>query len=223
MRIDLYLADMRINRKWAGRTVIALIAASVALAPAILTSKYGFGISPILTGSMRPDAQPGDIYITRLVAGSKLHTGDVIAVNNPTTGVYYSHRIVEIRPMNEVYRITTQGDANPTADRDPVMISAMQTVSVVIARIPSLGKPMVYMNTVQGRQAAASFLVVANILALFAFLFRKKILQNFTTERVYRELYSEERAMSAQYREVIDQLQESLADGKQSSKEARSQ
>jgi signal peptidase I len=159
---------------------------------------------------MRPAAQPGDIYITRLVPGKSLRVGDVIAVNNPTTGVYYSHRIVEIRTMNEVFRITTQGDANPTPDRDPVMISPIQTVSVVVARIPLLGKPMVYMNTVQGRQAATSFLVVANILGLFVFLFRRKILQNFTLEKVYRELYSEERATSAQYREVIDQLQESL-------------
>ena len=198
------------KRKWVGRSIVAFIAISIAIAPAILTSRYGFGISPILTGSMRPAAQPGDIYITRLVPGKSLRVGDVIAVNNPTTGVYYSHRIVEIRPMNEVFRITTQGDANPTPDRDPVMISPIQTVSVVVARIPLLGKPMVYMNTVQGREAATSFLVVANILGLFVFLFRRKILQNFTLEKVYRELYSEERATSAQYREVIDQLQESL-------------
>jgi signal peptidase len=209
---------MRSQRKskWVGRSIIALIALSIALAPAVLTSKYGFGFSPILTGSMRPQAQPGDIYITRLVTADTLKVGDVIAVNNPTTGVYYSHRIAEIRPMNEIFRITTKGDANATADRDPVMIAPQQSVSIVISRVPWLGRPMVYMNTVQGRQAATSFLVVANILGLFAFLFRRKIYQNFTSERVYRELYAEERSVSAQYREVIDQLQESLAAAQES-------
>jgi hypothetical protein len=70
---------------------------------------------------------------------------------------------------------------------------------------------MVYMNTVQGRQTAATFLVIANLLALFAFLFRKKIVASLTPERVYRELYMEERQRSQQYREHIDNLQDSLA------------
>jgi hypothetical protein len=54
-------------------------------------------------------------------------------------------------------------------------------------------------------------LVLANILGLFAFLFRKKIVASFTPERVYKELYIEERRNSQQYRELIDNLQESLA------------
>ena len=70
---------------------------------------------------------------------------------------------------------------------------------------------MVYMNTVQGRQTAESFLVIANILALFAFLFRKKIVASLTPERVYKELYMEERRNNEQYRNLIDNLQESLA------------
>jgi hypothetical protein len=70
---------------------------------------------------------------------------------------------------------------------------------------------MVYMNTVQGRQTAASFLVIANILGLFALLFRKKIVASLTPERVYKELYNEERKNNEQYRELIASLQESLA------------
>jgi DNA integrity scanning protein DisA with diadenylate cyclase activity len=70
---------------------------------------------------------------------------------------------------------------------------------------------MVYMNTVQGRQAAATFLVVANILGLIAFLFRKKIVATLAPRNVYKELYVEERRNSQQYRELIDNLQESLA------------
>jgi hypothetical protein len=67
------------------------------------------------------------------------------------------------------------------------------------------------MNTVQGRQSAATFLVISNILALFLILFRKKIFTSSTSERVYKELYTEERRNTAQYRELIDNLQESLA------------
>lgn len=187
------------------------ITLAVAIVPAILTSKFGYGFSPILTGSMQPAANPGDVYLTRLAPSTSLQVGDVIAVNNQATGVYYSHRIVEIRDFNGALRITTKGDANESADRDPFIVSRIAEVSKVIKTIPYIGRPMVYMNTVQGRQTASSFLVVANILGLFAFLFRKKIVASFTPERVYKELYIEERRNNQQYRELIDNLQESLA------------
>lgn len=187
------------------------IAFSAAIAPAILTSKYGYGISPILTGSMAPAAQPGDVYVTRLVSASSVKVGDVIAVNSQTTGAYYSHRVVEVRLVNGALRITTKGDANSLIDRDPYMVSRTGTLSVVQMRIPFIGRPMVYMNTVQGRQTAASFLVIANLLALFVFMFRKKIITTLQPERVYKDLYTEERRSSMQYRELIENLQESLA------------
>lgn len=182
-----------------------------ALIPAILTSHYGFGFSPILTGSMQPSANPGDLFLTRLVPASSLHVGDIIAINNQITGTYYSHRINEMRMVNGALRIITKGDANESPDRDPFMVSPVSEVSKTIRVIPKIGQPMVYMNTVQGRQSAATFLVVSNILALFVILFRKKIFTSTTPERVYKELYIEERRNTAQYRELIDNLQESLA------------
>jgi signal peptidase len=205
---------MRINQRRGRkiRTIIFVaITLSVAILPAILTSIYGYGVSPILTGSMQPAANPGDIYLTRLAPSTALRVGDVIAVNNQSTGTYYSHRIAEIRDYNGLLRIVTKGDANESADRDPFIVSPYAKVSLVVATVPYLGRPMVYMNTVQGRQAAASFLVLANILGLFAFIFRKKIVASLIPERVYKELYIEERRNNQQYRELIDNLQESLA------------
>ena len=205
---------MRKNRTVAKKVRIATFLAItllVAVVPAILTTTLGFGFSPILTASMQPVANPGDIFLTRLAPATSLQVGDIIAINNQANGTYYSHRIEEIRNLNGSLRITTRGDANQSPDRDPLVISPRTQVSKVISTIPYLGRPMVYMNTVQGRQAAASFLVVANVLALFAFLFRKKIAATFTPERVYRELYMEERRNSQQYRELIDNLQDALA------------
>jgi signal peptidase len=193
------------------KVIFIVLALAAAISPAILTSQFGFGFSPILTGSMQPSANAGDVYITRLVNASEVSVGDVIAVNNQVTGTYYSHRIEEIRNINGTLRITTRGDANELADREPYMVSPVGTISQVQYRIPIIGRPMVYLNTVQGRQLTASALVIANLLALFGFLFRKKIVASLTPERVYRELYMEERRSSQQYRELIDNLQESLA------------
>jgi signal peptidase I len=202
--------------------IFVAIAISLAVAPAILTSKFGYGFSPILTGSMEPAANPGDVFLTRLTSASTLRVGDIIAVNNQSTGVYYSHRIAEIRDFNGALRIITKGDANESADRDPFIVSRIAQVSIVEKTIPYIGRPMVYMNTVQGRQTAASFLVVANILGLFAFLFRKKIVASFTPEHVYKELYVEERRNSQQYRDLIDNLQESLAIEREATEKAGS-
>jgi signal peptidase len=193
-----------------GKSLFIALVFALAIFPAILTSKFGFGILPILTGSMEPDAAAGDVYITKLVTASELEVGQIFAVNNQVTGTYYSHRINEIRDLNGLLRITTKGDANGAADRDPYMVSPTGEVSKVISMVPYVGHPMVYMNTVQGRQLATSFLVLANILGLFAFLFRKRIVANFSSERVYKELYTEERYKSEQYREIIENMHEAL-------------
>jgi signal peptidase I len=193
-----------------GKFLFVALVIALAIAPAILTSKFGFGILPILTESMEPNASAGDVYITKLVAASDLRVGDIIAVNNQVTGTYYSHRINEIRELNGLVRITTKGDANQESDRDPYMVSPSGEVSKVISMIPLVGHPMVYMNTVQGRQAATTFLVIANILGIFAFVFRKKIVANFSSERVYKELYTEERYKSEQYREILKNMNEAL-------------
>jgi signal peptidase I len=201
---------VKLSKKVRTALIIAF-AFTAAIIPAVLTSQYGFGFSPILTGSMQPTAHPGDLYITRLVPASSLQVGDIIAINNQITGTYYSHRINEMRMVNGALRIITKGDANESPDRDPFMVSPVSQVSKAITVVPNIGQPMAYMNTVQGRQSAATFLVISNILALFVILFRKKIFPSTTSERVYRELYAEERRNTAQYRELIDNLQESLA------------
>lgn len=203
-------SDRNSKRRFTNYLLI-FIAFIFAAVPAVLTSLFGFGFSPILTGSMEPTAHPGDLYLTRLVPASTLQIGDIIAINNQITGTYYSHRIFELRETNGALRIITKGDSNESPDRDPFMVSPVSQVSKSIKVIPYVGRPMVYMNTVQGRQAASTFLVVANILGLIAFLFRKKIIATLTPHNVYRDLYAEERRNSQQYRELIDNLQESLA------------
>jgi signal peptidase len=205
-----------------GSYITLALALSVAISPAILTSQFGIGFSPILTGSMSPSAEPGDLYITKITTVSQLAIGDVIAINSQESGLFYSHRIVEIRNLNGLLRITTQGDANTTADRDLFIASKNAAVSRVIYRVPELGRPLVYLNTVQGRQSAASLLVVANLLALFIFLFRKRIVSTFLPERVYKDLYSEERHSSEQYRLLIHSLQESLAIERENNEKAGS-
>jgi signal peptidase I len=152
--------------------VVFLIALIVG--PSILHSQAGIGISPILTGSMRPYANPGDVFITKQEPASQLKVGDIISVHSQATGIFYAHRISEIRAQSALLRITTKGDANTYAETDPFMVAGTKPVSTVVMKVKWLGRPLVYLTSVQGRQGALMLLVIANVIALLLFLFKKK-------------------------------------------------
>jgi signal peptidase I len=174
--------------------------------PSVLHSVAGIGISPILTGSMRPYAHPGDIFITKTTKVSHLHVGDIIAIHSATTGVIYAHRIVEIRGYNGLVRIITKGDSNGVAERDPYLASPNADVPRNIARVRWLGRLMIYLNSAQGRQAALRFLVGANVLVLLTFVFKKRIPKTSKVEGIYRELYMEEMLKVQEKQELLNHM-----------------
>ena len=161
------------------------------LAPSLLHSQLGIGFSPILTGSMRPSAQPGDIYVTAQVPASTLKVGDIIAIHNQVTGVFYSHRIYQLGVTNGLIRITTKGDANSLPERDPYIVGADALVSKEVFKIKWVGRPMVYLTSPQGRNTGLRLLVIGNVMALLFFLFRKEQKKLSNGEKIYRDLYAE--------------------------------
>jgi signal peptidase I len=196
----------RPKSKLIGKAAIWIFTLGLIGTPSLLHSQAGIGFSPILSGSMRPAANPGDVFLTKVVNASTLRVGDIITVHNQVTGTFYAHRIAEIRTANSVLRILTKGDSNPTIDQDPYLISPKGKVSKEFFVVPLVGRPMVYAASFQGRQAATTLLVTSNVLGIFLLLFRKKIKTNFGSERVYKELYSDERTTSEHYRNLIDHL-----------------
>ena len=174
--------------------------------PSVLHSVAGIGISPILTGSMRPYAQPGDIFITKTTKATQLHVGDIIAVHSATTGVMYAHRIVEITKYSGLIRIITKGDSNQVAERDPYLASPNAGVPRNIVRVKWIGRLMVYLNSIQGRQAGLGFLVGANVLVLMKFVFRKRLPKTSKLEETYRELYMEEMLKVQANQELLNHM-----------------
>ncbi len=176
--------------------------------PSLLYSQSGIDFSPILSGSMRPVANVGDVFLTKAVKASTLKVGDIITVYNQVAGTFYAHRIAEISTVKSELRILTKGDSNPTIDKDPLLISPISEVSKELLVVPPLiGRPLVYLWSFHGRQAATIFLVVSSALAIFFLLFRKKII-DFAREKVYKELYSDERTTSEHYRNLVAHLKE---------------
>ncbi|MEI7541125.1 MAG: signal peptidase I [Actinomycetes bacterium] len=173
--------------------ILAIIFISgIVATPTILHNFYGYGISPVLSGSMRPLAQPGDAFITVDRPASELKVGNIVTLHTADSQSLYAHRIIDIREISGSIRIITKGDANPTAEQDPFLVSPNQKVPVTIARVLWIGHVLVYLTSVQGRQAALALIVVANILTLILAMFKKKIEErNFHLEQVYKDLYME--------------------------------
>lgn len=174
--------------------------------PSVLHSVAGIGVNPILTGSMRPYAQPGDIFITKTTKASQLQVGDIIVVHSAATGVIYAHRIAEITGYNGLVRIITKGDSNGVAERDPYLASPNAEVPRNIVRVKWLGSLMIYLNSTQGRQAGLGFLVGANVLLLITFLFKKKIIETSKVEDIYRDLYLEEMFKVQEKQALLNQM-----------------
>ena len=183
------------SRKGFLRVLSGLLAALFIAAPSVAHSQFGIGFSPILTGSMRPYAYPGDLFISKTTKASNLKVGDIILVTSQSTGVFYSHRIVSLTKENGSIRIITKGDANAAPEATPFLVGTNELVPRSIARVKWIGRPLVYISSVQGRQAALALIVIANLIALILFLFRKKPVEvNPLSGAVYKDLYAEEQA-----------------------------
>lgn len=110
------------------------------------------GIFPliVLTDSMYPDIQSGDLIFCRTEAPENIEIGDYIAffdpVGNGTSIV--THSVVEITEQDGGIAWITRGIANNADDTVPV--PADKLVGVYKSRIPKLGNVVMFMQTTAG-------------------------------------------------------------------------
>lgn len=150
-----------------GAAVVTLL-----LLPTVLRTSWGLGVTTVLTGSMRPSIDPGDLIITKTSDAAAIRVGDVIVID--AEGSTVAHRVVETRPVSGLNRLTTRGDANAQIDTDPVMVSSSHQVPRVIFRIPELGSPLAFLASADAQRMAVTLLVGANLMALTLFAMRRR-------------------------------------------------
>ena len=90
---------------------------------------FGFSAAVVVTGSMSPAIEPGDLVVCR--RAEDYAVGDAITFRSGASLV--THRIVGSTPDSYI----TQGDANNVADADPVPRGAV--VGKVVFTVPKLG------------------------------------------------------------------------------------
>ena len=124
------------------------------------------GIVPmiVLTDSMYPSIQSGDLILCHREDAEKVQVGDVIAFLDPDGSgkTVVTHRVVEItKDENDSLAWVTKGDANNT--KDPTVVPAKNLVGVYQRRFAKLGDFAMFMQTTQGMLLC----VVCPILLLF--------------------------------------------------------
>ena len=120
-------------RNWPGRVATGFLGAvcGLALAVGLVVAQGGYSAHVVLSGSMAPALQPGDLVLTRPVPLAALHVGDVLAYQ--IGDVQRVHRIVAIDGRT----VQTRGDSNPSAD--PAVVLTGSTAYILAFRIPLIG------------------------------------------------------------------------------------
>ncbi len=103
---------------------------------ALLPALAGFAPTVIVSGSMGPSIQAGDVVLTSPPTRSA-DVGDVVSFRDRGAERLVTHRVVGIEP-DESYR--TRGDAN--ASTDSMLVSPDDVVGLGRAVVPAVGLPL---------------------------------------------------------------------------------
>ena len=99
------------------------------------TGVLGVRASTVISGSMTPALEVGDMAIVYETSPDSIAKGDIIQFWDGQEMVI--HRVIEVNDVGETTLFVTKGDANSTPDPDPVQPS--QVVGKVAFVIPRIG------------------------------------------------------------------------------------
>ncbi len=123
------------------RAVVTAVLALLfwAAAPVVL----GWTPTTVMTASMTPAIEVGDVVVARPVPHEDFVPGRVVLADDPDRADRLRlHRVTELRPDG---RLVTKGDANPSADSSPLDPDVVHGVGVL--RVPWVGLPVVWLRS----------------------------------------------------------------------------
>jgi signal peptidase I len=126
--------------------------------------------TPVLSGSMRPGLQPGDVVVTQRVPISALRVRDVVVFYPPNQTSHQTvHRIVKLTVKGTTTSITTWGDANLVAD---AVVSSLKgdTAYRMVRVVPLVGYPAIWLQNGSRGMLAIGLGVILLIVAVVTIL-----------------------------------------------------
>lgn len=153
---------------WNIITTILVIAAVLLAVALVGVRAVGYTPYAVLSPSMTPTYEPGDLIYVKETPTDKIVEGDVITFVTDDKTTLVTHRVVEIdRDGRKFY---TQGDANDSRDGNPVLYENVQ--GVVEFSLPKLGYVSSYVTSETGRYVAIAGIFALILLWILPELFR---------------------------------------------------
>lgn len=100
----------------------------------------------VLSGSMEPAIQAGDLIITKVIEAEKVAEGDIIAFQAEKNTIV-THRVTDVR-TEEGLSFLTRGDANTGADAKAVGVGELE--GIYLCRLAGVGNFAMFLQTPLG-------------------------------------------------------------------------
>jgi len=146
--------------------VAVIVPFAIAAAPQIAGADHSY---VVVSGSMSPQIDAGDMVVIRAVPTDSIRVGDVITFTSAGVG-RTTHRVVEVVDRGNGHYFRTKGDANENPD--PGLVDPSQVVGRVWFHVPYVGYVILFANSKSGILALvvvpAVLLVVSELWTLFS-------------------------------------------------------
>jgi signal peptidase I len=76
----------------------------------------------VISGSMQPEIQTGDLLIDRWIPTAEVEVGDVLTLPSEMTGNLVTHRVVAVRVADDGWTIRMKGDDNADEDLETYVV-----------------------------------------------------------------------------------------------------
>ncbi|MDX8362108.1 MULTISPECIES: signal peptidase I SipW [Bacillaceae] len=162
---------MQLAKLWISRIIsFVLVVLFLIMVVAVIVSKasggeptfFGYQIKTVLSGSMEPGIKTGSIIAINPDGDMTRFKEDDVIIFKDSEEKLITHRIIEVRNINEQVMYITKGDNNDAADREPVLSDNVVGQYIGLT-IPYVGYAINYANSSMG---AIMLLVVPGILLL---------------------------------------------------------
>ena len=152
-------------------SVITTLSGIIIMKKSLSTDKVPdiMGIKPfiVLTGSMEPVINAGDLVIVKEVKENELKINDIIAFRYTKEDVVLIHRIVGIEENEGKILFTTKGDSNETEDK--LNIEYKNIEGIYSFRLNGIGTIAMFIKTQPGIAISLLTIVTESSLWLLTF------------------------------------------------------
>jgi signal peptidase I len=160
---------VRRRRSFLKTLVLWIVVGTAAASLAYVVTGYllGWRALTVVSGSMEPALNVGDVVVARQIPAAEAQPGQVVTFSDPRRPMkLITHRVRSVSVVDGTARFVTRGDANTGIER--WTIPADGTVGLVERRVPKIGYLAVYARTRTGMFALLIPLLAIAALELVA-------------------------------------------------------